>query len=240
MQNFMIYGLPRSGTNYVESLITGNFSGIVFRNEHYPEMLPTHKHFRLYDEKHLVPGVQYLNQFYYSNFESFDRHVASLTGCADLNYLMVVKNPYAWYNSYYRYAHKRMPWKRKVIAFLRREANAHFLLEWNLFSKKWLQFSNESPSRVKIVRYEDIVQDFVGKMEEIQSFYGLSKKQNEWTNLDKVNMSHTFTEHRKNYYASGAYVADIPPHHFRVVTEVLDKAVMEWLGYEWLATNVKK
>jgi len=235
--NLMLFGLPRSGTNYVEALLHENFHGVKFLNEHYPEALPTHKHFRLYDEKHLVPGPQYLNQFFYPDFSSFHTHVSALTENENLQYLVTVRNPYAWYVSYSHWAHKRPFWKRQVIKFLRKEANAHFLLEWNLFMKKWIQFASEAPDRVKIVRHEDLLQRFDQNMAELEAFFHLKPKSEKWHNPQKVGMSDAFSASKKTQLASGKYIKEIPELHFRAITEVMDKAVMDTLGYEWLPSH---
>lgn len=232
--NLMLYGLPRSGTNYVESLVHENFNGIQFLNEHYPEALPTHKHFRLYDQKHLVPGPQYANQFFYPDFAAFHNHVGQSVRQPELRYLVMVRNPYAWYISYSQWAHKRPIWKRKVIDFLRKEANGHFILEWNLFMQKWLQFASEAPDHVKIVRHEDLLFQFDQQMDEIGSFLQLEKARSHWINPDKVGMSRTFDAHKKDHLQSGKYLHNIPALHFRTITEMLDKSVMAQLDYEWL------
>lgn len=218
----------------MEALLLQNFKNVAFLNEHYPENLPTHKHFRLYDEKHLVPGVQYLNQFFYPRYEDFYAHIRQLTGEDDLNVIVVTKNPYAWYKSYYEWAHKRPRWKRKVIQFLRNEANAHFLLEWNLFTKKWFDFQKENPNKVKVVRYEDLVTNLMISLEKIQTQFRLQNKSENWLNVSKVGMSKAFNEERKSYYASSQYMQDIPLLHFRAITEALDKTLMNELGYEWI------
>ncbi|GAB5539554.1 MAG: hypothetical protein Salg2KO_16570 [Salibacteraceae bacterium] len=127
-KSLMIYGLERSGTNFTEATILENFKEVQFWNEHYPDCLPTHKHFRVYDEKHFIPITQFLNNFSFPDFNSFDTRIQALTGKSDLGYVVVVKNPYAWYQSFMKLATKGsyIPVREKI-------ANGQFMIDWNLF-----------------------------------------------------------------------------------------------------------
>ncbi len=56
MHHLMVYGLQRSGTNWLEKLIDLNFVDVSRENVGYARSLPLHKHFRLYDEMTFVPA----------------------------------------------------------------------------------------------------------------------------------------------------------------------------------------
>jgi len=230
--DLMIYGLQRSGTNYTEALILENFKHTSFWNEHYPKSLPTHKHFRLYEQKHLVPSLYYLNEFYYPTFQSFDAHVSGLTKKKDLKYVVVVKDPYGWYLSYLRYAHRTTE-----INFLKKDANGQFILEWNLFYGKWLQFQQEAPDRVHIIRYKDLLKDLGPSLERIEDRFGMTRKAKEWHNPKAVGMSKKFNFKRKKYYTEGSYLEEFDPKHFRVISEMIDPVVCEKLQFERLESE---
>lgn len=230
--DLMIYGLQRSGTNYTEALILENFKNVAFWNEHYPKSLPTHKHFRLYDQKHLVPSLYYLNEFFYPSFSDFDQHVSSLTKKEGLKYVIVVKDPYGWYKSYLRYAHRT-----KEVNFLKKDANGQFMLEWNLFHKKWLDFAEEAPERVHIVRYKDLLSNFEESLELMQQTLALTPKESTWYNPKSVGMSKRFSLQRKDYYTKGAYLEEIEPLHFRVITEMIDPEVCSKLNFDLIKSE---
>lgn len=223
----MIYGLQRSGTNYVEALFIENFKGVKIWNEHYPDCLPTQKHFRLYDEKHLIPSLQFQNNFHYENFSAFDAHVTRLTEQVELNYVVVVKHPLSWYLSYFAWASKK-----HHIDHRKKEVNGHFILEWNLFMKKWLDFKKEAPNRVSIVKYEDLIADSSSELDASMTLFGLEKRHENYFIPEKVGMSKGFNAKRLNYYKKKSYMSELPETHYRVIRELVDESVLDDLGYE--------
>lgn len=228
----MIYGLERSGTNFSEATILENFKNVTFWNEHYPDCLPTHKHFRLYDEKHFIPITQFLNPFIFNCFNDFDSKVSELTQKQNLNYLIVVKDPYAWYQSFMKLATKGryIPVRTKI-------ANGQFILDWNCFYKKWIGFRNEAPQRIYILRYEDLISKTDDSLKAIQAVFNLTAKSDEWVLPEKVGMSKKFNAKRLLYYKQESYMDILPPTHMRVISEMLDIDVLQALGYAKIPTT---
>ncbi|MCB9285597.1 MAG: sulfotransferase domain-containing protein [Lewinellaceae bacterium] len=227
MKYFMVYGLQRSGTNYVETLLPHNFKDISLENMGYPRSLPVHKHFRLYDEMYYVPEQKYLNNFHYPHFDDFDAHVKRLTGKDELHYVVVVKEPYSWYISYCNLARKnRWP------SYLPKWANQHYMIDYSLFCKKWLEFRREAPEKILLLRYEDILKDLPGNLEKVRAQFGLEKIREEYQNFSKVDMSKRFTSTRRNYYLKKEFLNLFTDEELYVLTENLDQAVVEELGYE--------
>mgnify|MGYP000574649895 CR=1 FL=1 len=227
--NMMIYGLQRAGTNYTEAVILENFKDVRFLNEHFPDCLPTQKHFRLYDEKFIIPSLQFQNNFHFPSFKQFDEKVEELTQQKDLKYVVVVKNPYAWYQSFMRLANRT-----KHITYRKKHINGHFVIDWNLFHSKWLSFFNECPEKIELVKYEDLVKDFDGTMKALENKFGLKSIHPEYFNPKSVGMSRKFTKKRNTYYKGKAYLADLHPTYIRVISELLDKSLMERFDYEWI------
>ncbi len=230
--DLMIYGLERSGTNFTEAVMLENFKNIQFWNEHYPDALPTHKHFRLYDEKHFIPITQFLNNFHFSDFQSFDQKVSQLTGKSNLKYVIAVKDPYAWYQSFMKLATKGnyIPVRAKI-------ANGQFMLDWNLFHKKWLQFAEEAPERIQIIRYEDMINQTDENLGKIRAKFEFEPKSTEWHLPKKVGMSRSFNAKRMLYYKKGSFKEKFPATHMRVISEMLDPDVLSGLGYEKIETE---
>ena len=227
MKHLMVYGLQRSGTNYVETLLPHNFRDISLENVAYHRSLPLHKHFRPYDEMYYVPEPKYLNNFSYPHFDDFDAHVKRLTGKEELFYVVVVKEPYSWYISYCKLARKnRWP------SYMPKWANQHYMVDYSLFCKKWLDFRRQAPEKVVILRYEDILKDMSGKLEDIRTRFGLEKVHEEYQNFSKVNMSKKFTSTRRNYYLNKEFLDLFSDEELFVITENLEAGVVEELGYE--------
>ena len=71
MMNILIYGLQRSGTNFLESLLKTNFH-VHFLNSNDSRSVPIQKHFRFYKNKKCIPTPEYLNQLEINSFHEFE------------------------------------------------------------------------------------------------------------------------------------------------------------------------
>ena len=67
----LLYGLQRSGTKYLEVLLKHQFH-VQFMNNNKDRTSPLQKHFRLYDDKGLVPEPKYQNEIRVANFEELE------------------------------------------------------------------------------------------------------------------------------------------------------------------------
>ena len=101
MKKLLLYGLQRSGTNFVEQLIARNFN-VTFLNSNEHRDAPIQKHFRLYDDKSVITPPAYGNDYQFRNFEEFE---AVLPEPAD-GYVVISKDPYSWTLSYQKWAKK--------------------------------------------------------------------------------------------------------------------------------------
>ncbi len=75
------YGLQRSGTNFLESLVAKKYR-VKFLNSNIdgirPERSsPLHKHFRLYDEKDIVPEPKFRNELKITSFNDFEESASN-------------------------------------------------------------------------------------------------------------------------------------------------------------------
>lgn len=82
------YGLQRSGTNYLETLLKKNFR-VRFLNSNKDRTSPLQKHCRLYKNKKIIPAPQYYNEITVDSFE----HFQSLFKVKPDYYLVISKNP---------------------------------------------------------------------------------------------------------------------------------------------------
>lgn len=226
MHHLMVYGLQRSATNYLEQLVNRNFK-IEQKNNGFARSLPVHKHFRLYDDMSFAPEPKYLNNFHHPSFASFDEDVKRLTGSEDLAYLVISKEPYSWYLSYYNEA-KRNKWPYCV----KNGVNSHFMVDYSLFYGKWLGFKDEAPNKVYMLRYEDLLTELEDTLERIRSHFGFEKLHAEYENPSKVPMSKKFTDEKKEYYQKRKYLDRFGEEELWLLRENLDKEVVKKLGYE--------
>ena len=95
------YGLQRSGTNFLESLLKKNFK-VSIPNLRKEREHPLQKHFRLYDDKTKIPEPKYYNKITYKNFKEFEK---SLDLSKEIQGIIIIsKDPYSWLLSYEKWA----------------------------------------------------------------------------------------------------------------------------------------
>ena len=218
----LIYGMQRTGTNYLETLIKKNFSTLEFCNIQYTRCLPGHKHFRLYDEKSLVPEPQYINDFRYSSFKEFKQHAEDNVGEKIERFVVVMKNPFSWYLSYLKHA------KKNKYNVLKRAFNSHFMVDYNAFYAKWFKFQKEAPKEVIILRYEDTLEDLPRYLKELEQKLNVPKTSADIENPKNVGMSKTFTSDKLNYYKNQEFMKDLKEDEVKVIGQLLCEEILKF------------
>lgn len=233
-QPVMIYGLQRTGTNYLESLMPKNFMDVELMNDGAARSLPVHKHFRLYDDMTFIPETKYYNNFHYDSLQQLEQHLFSMTGKRDIKFIVAVRNPYNWYLSYCRLARKnsRLLKRNKWLNFNRTSENPQFMIDYNLFYEKWLEFIKANPDQTLLVRHEDTLQNLAYALERISNSMGLKLKSGTIENPDKVHMSKKFTEKKRLYYMQHGFIEEFVKKELEILTEHLNKELITELGYE--------
>jgi len=222
----MIYGMQRTGTNYIEKLLIDNLDNIKLCNG-LIRCLPDHKHFRLHDEKFVVPEPKYFNSFSYEDFNSFKNHVEKLVGVKISQFIVVIKHPFGWYSSYLKHA------KKYRYHINRKSFNSHFMIDYNHFYKKWITFSNEAPDKVKIIKYEEVLSDRQKIMSELCTALGSKFLHETILNPDKVYMSKSFTNKRLRYYTQKKFKDIIDNQNKEVILNLLDDELHDFYDLEF-------
>src|SRR5690349_12021064 len=141
--NLLLYGLQRSGTNYIEKIFTELYQ-IKLSNLNDDRTYAGCKHFRLYDKKDVVPEPKYLNDVQIDDYASFEKLLTNIPDYC----LVISKDPYSWLLSYEKWA--------KICDWL--PAQHHYIEEYNLFYGKWLELADQT-DKIIFVRYIDLLQD---------------------------------------------------------------------------------
>ena len=221
-KNILHYGLQRSGTNFLENLLKENFQVSVL-NQNDKRDHPLQKHFRLYDEKHLIPEDQYANDL---RFENLEDYLISLELKSEVEAVFLIsKDPYSWYLSYCNWA-KKCEWPK---------VDHHYIQEYNLFYSKWLEFS-KNDSRVHFLKYIDLISNPQHELNIIIEKYGFrtnwkNKFFGNKTKLSSVPHSRSFTSDKISYYKNEEYLKDYSDQDLREVNNLLDTNVVQSLGY---------
>jgi len=195
--NYYIYGLQRSGTNVIQTFIEANFN-IFFMNGQ-GRQTPYHKHFRIYDNKDLIPQTdkenQYKNQYIIDSLEDLDKLLGNLTHTN--RYIIIYKNIFSWLPSIEKWAKKCM-WKTN--------SKMEFIEDYLNFIKKWYSIKN---NRVIFVNYEDflnICHDNNSLINKLSVFFNKEPEKN-ISFFEKVNCSEKFTIEKKKYYINNEYMS---------------------------------
>lgn len=215
----MHYGLQRSGTNFLETLLKHNYK-IRFLNQERDRSAPTHKHWRLYDDKSIIPEPQYHNDARVRDFAALEAMFAA----APDGYLVTSKDPYSWYTSYLRWA-KRCNWE---------PVPHHYIREYNLFYGKFLELAGQT-DKILFVRYADMVRDPEAVLGGLEERLDLEKSWLARFGLrvaSKVPKSVEFTPERRAYYLEERYLDELSDGELHFLNQELDEAVARGLGYE--------
>jgi hypothetical protein len=213
------YGLHRSGTNFLQALLTHNF---------YIEIInPTrggsvesvcHKHARLYDDNDSVSG-----RFKAHSIKNFKDLSVRIKECNKFPHFFVVlsKDPYSWFLSHKAHA-------QDYGEYL--NIKNHPIKEYNLYYKKLISLSEEGGNFL-FVRYVDLISS-VDELVRLSELMSLKKKTNEIThNKEKVPHSRHFSEDRRRYYMDKLYLSEYKKEDFKEINDNLEGEVVEYLGY---------
>ena len=218
------YGIQRSGTNYLETMVRRRFR-VRFLNEEKERDSPILKHVRLYADKDLVPEPRYRNDITVTDLASFE---AILPKVPD-HFLVISKDPYSWYLSYRRFA-ERCGWPTP---------GHHYVEEYGAFYGEWLRLA-EGSDRVHFVRYRDLLSDPTGEMARLQREMGLRPRPLAGWRRDKVRrvkVSAPFTSDSADYYLKERYLEEYDDETLDELNRALDLSVVKGLGYEQVLTS---
>ena len=157
----MHYGLQRSGTNFLETLLKKNFR-VNIPNLRKEREHPLQKHFRLYHDKTKIPEPKYYNEYTYDHFKEFE-HSLDLEKANGI--IIISKDPYSWLLSYEIWANK-CSWPIP---------NYSYMEEYNLFLTKWREFENQT-DKIIFIRYIDLLEKPEEILNQIQEKFELKRK----------------------------------------------------------------
>ncbi len=215
-KKILLYGLQRSGTNYLQSLLMLNYPDFKFVNGEERNNI-THKHFRLYDNKSAIPEPQFYNMQTFLNFKDFE---SALPKNSIPNYYLIIsKDPLSWYSSYLKWSIKNA-WPKNAY---------HYLEEYQLFYSKWMEFSLQS-NNIIFIQYADLLKHPEKTIQQLAAQMQMPLKENIKT-TKKVYASRRFTEDKKKAFLNKAHVKDISNEEKEIIKSILKPNLLQFLGY---------
>lgn len=214
-RKILLYGLQRSGTNFLESLVRLNFPGCHFVNGEVRNAID-HKHFRLYDNKAIIPEPQFLNHGQFSSFAEFEKQLPEVPEV----FLIMSKDPYSWLVSYNNWSRKNN-WPKP---------HYHYIEEYNLFYGKWMEFS-KSTNKILFIRYVDLLQQPLEELKKIAALLHLPDPEKLKT-TKKVYASRKFTGSKKEAFLNNDHLQKISANDLNLINQKLDRQLLDFLGYD--------
>ena len=190
---YLIYGLQRSGTNFLEEILNKKYNIQVFNEENRKSIL--HKHFRLYSEKNKIPIPEYINNKYYESFiDLYDTIKKKIND--EFKIIIIKKDIFSWLISIYKWSIK-CNWTIKNRNI--------FLNDYYLFYKKWKQYYENNPDKILLITYIDLLNNDKLLIKQIKDFLNI-KNVNNIDIIKKVNCSSIFNSNKKKYYINKEYM----------------------------------
>ena len=215
--NLYIYGLQRSGTNVIQKFIETNYNIYFMNDGERDRHSPRQKHFRIYDNKDIIPQDQYKNNYIINSLKDLDKLLGDMNETNQ--YIIVYKNIFSWLPSIEKWA-KECNWNIN--------SKMNFVDDYLNFIQKWISIKN---NRVFFINYEDflnISNDNNSLVNNLSLF--LNKKYlNISTSFDKVNYSNKFTSDKKKYYTENEYMKLYSKHEIdKIINNVIYKELINY------------
>ena len=205
-----IFGIERSGTVFTQRLITLNIPGTLAMSNGFGW-----KHGEVQDPQWWLDNHRESSDFFKSIYEQKKE-----TG---IPAVIVIKNPYSWYNSIKRYA-ARFKGYQPFDDKWQYERFNRLYLHWH---EELLTKENKWYTSALIIRYEDLLIDPRPQIQRVADLIGKEVTQ-EMVIPDTVEMSATFNEKRRKKYLD---VEKLDGEKTYLVNTTLDPKIWSIFGY---------
>lgn len=256
MKYIKIYGMPRTGTNYLRFLLEENFDVMAFHHilggkhgapcdprEWIQAEIKTPNRLMAWEGQYESgqDGPNFSPRFNkVAHYLEFLEELQEQLG--DIYYVILVKNPYAWLSSWWRYILARGYRKLWRIP----KNNRKWLENFNQKYRTWWRFYRDYTDRSVVMRYEDAVFRYRDTLKKVEDALLLDAR---WScfmpftqnvALHNQGISGKLTTlvveerpfPRREYYRSREYLKELGPDWVDFVTEYVDWDLMRKYGYE--------
>lgn len=222
-----VYGLPRSGTTYLEMLVRENFDTLVL-NDHLG-----FQHGEIIKEIDWT-GQNWPNPDYWSEkrIELLNRVVLTYKNDIqrrfdrdELYFLIIVKNPYAWYHSI------RLSSRAQMEPFI-----PQIIEHWNNRNSHYLQYCHDHYKNTMVVRFEDFYYGgFKIVLDRMKDKFKLEKRLDEYNNIPQVVSQRTVESDKGEFnmkkYEEKFYLDKLGDKVVKGISSKVNLRLMEYFGY---------
>lgn len=218
---FKIYGQMRTGTNYISTTLLNNFLDTnVFMN------VGGWKHGKLIEYPNNIELVNKVVQITINNID-IDKTIDLFT-TNNVNFLVIVKNPYMWINS--------------VSVYKQKEITCEFIIEyisiWNEIYSNYKYYIE--CGKAYLVKYETLLQEPNEALDKIKKKFNLTQKNPEYileNNVLHANNDSNIGKIKKVIFDKNKYINPIISDYLsndiiRNINENIDVSLMKFYDYE--------
>jgi len=172
-----IYGLERSGTNYLQWLLEHNLEGIdIFTNQlgwkHGPVAPSLVKTIANGFDSLTPPEINHLLGHRWFKSPGRITAVTEQLRHNQIVFVIVVKNPLSWYSSISRY---------KKFSF--HPLRPRYFDEWRTKHQGWLRFAETRDAVASVIKFEDLLNDPQSVIHGLATKFSISFKQGDFKNV---------------------------------------------------------
>ena len=218
---FKIYGQMRTGTNYISTTLLNNFLDTnVFMN------VGGWKHGKLIEYPNNIELVNKVVQITINNID-IDKTIDLFT-TNNVNFLVIVKNPYMWINS--------------VSVYKQKEITCEFIIEyisiWNEIYSNYKYYIE--CGKAYLVKYETLLQEPNEALDKIKKKFNLTQKNPEYileNNVLHANNDSNIGKIKNVIFDKNKYINPIISDYLsndiiRNINENIDVSLMKFYDYE--------
>ena len=253
-----LYGERNTGTNYIETLLAKNLQVSVLPgrvpNSHLPTMLTRYARNVIPDGDHWHEWAR--DRYFRLNFKDNLgwKHMCpsperiGAARLAQVRFIMVLKNPYAWLLSLFRNPYHVGGRDDNVLNFLDRRLPVMEMREntgpealtpvevWNRKGRGYLAL-REVASHAMLVQYEDFLRGEDQMIGVICAELGLTRTEALQSVPSGVKRGDRDTSHTKyvDYYLDEAWRSELTPEAIAKINTRLDPELTETFGYHMIA-----
>ena len=218
---FKIYGQMRSGTNYISTLLLNNFlDTTVFMN------VGGWKHGKLIEYPNKFQLLNRVDINTKNNIEIYN--TIDLFKNNNVNFLVIVKNPYMWIKSISIFTNDDITPK-----FVK-----NYITQWNNIYSNYKNYIESG--KAYLVKYETLLQEPHETLDKIKNKFNLIKKNSEYNienNILSANSDSNIGRTIKIVFDKKKYISPNIPDYLsndiiHIINENIDKTLMKFYNYD--------
>lgn len=212
MDLIKIYGLRRTGTNYLQWLLKHNFENICLLNDqtHWKHGIPKH-----YNDVLVLSCFQNTKDYLFSK-----NMMDTCWGQKAINYILCVKDPYSWYLSICKW--------NNVDPFPLTKDKLSILYTWNYMMRQYERFYYKEQS-VMYVQYEELIKDVEQDLSRVAQCFNLK------LNKDIVDYDcdiYSGQSFDREYYLKSKYLKKYSIRDLLLMNDFLDQEYIQRFCYD--------